>query len=243
MNETCFVAMAISEQTVGDSTITAEHLQSMYEDVIKVALQTSRPNLDIVRADEIAMPGSISTDILSHLMHDDFVIVDISYPNPNVYYELGVRHCCKPGTILIRNSAAGTKPAFDVSHQRYIEYEFSPKGIKDLTKSFREYFSWYDKNSEKPDNQVLQFAQLIRYNFPQYDVVKEKTPVEAATELFMMMMTNPEFLMLIGDTTMNQEEKNAAILRSLTDKPEAMKIVIQLLMQGKIDLLTNFPGA
>lgn len=232
--------MAISEQIDGEKTITSEHLLSTYDDVIKVALQNARPNLEIVRADEIAMPGSISTDILSHLLHDEFVIVDISYPNPNVYYELGVRHCCKPGTILIRNSAAGTKPAFDVSHQRYIEYEFSPKGIKELARNFRDYFTWYDKNPVKPDNQVLQFAQLIRYNFPQYDIVRAKSPTESATELFMMMMTNPEFMMLLSDDNLTPEEKNAAIMRSLADKPEAMRIVIELLMNGNLGLLTSF---
>ncbi len=232
--------MAISEQTIGDMTVTAEHLQSTYEDVIKVALQSARPSLEIVRADEISMPGSISTDIISHLMHDEFVIVDISYPNPNVYYELGVRHCCKPGTILIRNNAAGTKPAFDISHQRYIEYDFSPKGIKDLAKNFREYFIWYDKNSVKPDNQVLQFAQLIRYNFPQYDITKEKSPVESATDLFVMMMSNQDFMTQLSDESLSKEEKNAAIMRTVANNPEALKIVIQLLMNGNSDLLMNF---
>ena len=31
-----------------------------------------------------------------------YVIVDITYPNPNVFYELGIRHAISPRTILIR---------------------------------------------------------------------------------------------------------------------------------------------
>ncbi|MBT2558756.1 hypothetical protein J7E24_13240 [Hymenobacter sp. ISL-91] len=234
--------MAISEQIVGETVISSDDLKSTYEDVIKVALLSARPSLEIVRADEVAIPGSITTDILSHIMYDEYVIVDITHPNPNVYYELGVRHCCKPGTILIRNSAATTRAPFDISNQRYIEYEATPRGIKELSKTFREYFTWFDKNPTKPDNQVLQYAQLIRHNFPQYNIEKEDNPVDSMVNLFTMLMTNPSFMQAASDDSLTPEEKNAAILGSLSDRPELIKIVIQLMMRGELDSFDKLLG-
>lgn len=243
MNEKCFVAMAISDQTVGDATITSSELKSIYEDVIKVALTAARPSLDIIRADEVAMPGSITTDILSHLMYDEFVIVDITHPNPNVYYELGIRHCCKPGTVLIRNNQAPVRPAFDISHQRYIEYEATPRGIKDLSNNFKEYFNWFDKNSSKADNQVLQYAQLIKYNFPQYDIEKEQDSTDILVVLFTKLMTNSSFMSAISDESLSQEDKNAAILNSLSGDPESMKAILQLLVRGELDSFGKLFGS
>jgi O-acetyl-ADP-ribose deacetylase (regulator of RNase III) len=45
-----------------------------------------------VRCDEIAGAGSIHEDMFSHIAADDLAIVDITTGNPNVFYELGVRH-------------------------------------------------------------------------------------------------------------------------------------------------------
>lgn len=66
----------------------------------------ARPNLEIVRADEVAFPGTMTTDIITRIMHSDYVIADVSYPNPNVFYELGLRHACRVGTIIIKDKAA-----------------------------------------------------------------------------------------------------------------------------------------
>src|SRR5947208_5652339 len=122
MKETCFVVMAIGDQSYNGETVTAASLQDTYNNVIKEALLQARPGLEVVRSDDVAVPGTITTDILTRLMHSTFVVVDITYPNPNVFYETGIRHACKPGTLLIRDAEAPVKAPFDVSHQRYTEY-------------------------------------------------------------------------------------------------------------------------
>ena len=101
MNNTCFVIMPIGTQTLGDITITEQQLREKYDFIIKNAVIKANPSLEVIRADEELNPGSISNDIFTKLMHAQFVIADITYPNPNVFYELGIRHAIKPGTILI----------------------------------------------------------------------------------------------------------------------------------------------
>lgn len=226
MDDTCFVIMAISDQEYGEYSITSEELQDNYENVIKQAILQARPTMTVLRADECAVPGTITTDILTHLMYDSFVIADITYPNPNVYYELGLRHCFKPGTVLIKRSDINIKAPFDLSHQRYIEYECTPKGIQSLAKQLKEYFKWYFKNPTKPDNQVLHLAQLIKFPFPNYEIKKDAHDITA--QLLSIMASNPDALELFTDNTLTDTEKGIKAITMFKDQPDVIKTILQL---------------
>jgi O-acetyl-ADP-ribose deacetylase (regulator of RNase III) len=76
---------------------------------------------DVIRRDEIARAGSIHKDMFMHIAMDDLVLVDITTANPNVFYELGVRHALKP-SITVLTKHRGTKVPFNIQGQRVIEY-------------------------------------------------------------------------------------------------------------------------
>jgi O-acetyl-ADP-ribose deacetylase (regulator of RNase III) len=76
---------------------------------------------DVIRCDEIARAGSIHKDMFMHIAMDDLVLVDITTANPNVFYELGVRHALKP-SITVLTKHRGTKVPFNIQGQRVIEY-------------------------------------------------------------------------------------------------------------------------
>ena len=57
-----------------------------------------------------------------------------------MFYELGLRHAIRPGTILIKDKNI-TNKVFDISHLRYIEYENSPTGLKNLAEQFIKTFN------------------------------------------------------------------------------------------------------
>src|SRR5215472_15936322 len=44
------------------------------------------------RSDMMPEPGRITTQIVRELKEADLVIADLSFDNPNVYYELSLRH-------------------------------------------------------------------------------------------------------------------------------------------------------
>lgn len=168
MTKSCFVVMAIGDQKHSDKKITSVELKKIYENLIKKAIKDAYPDIEIIRADEVNEQGTITNDIVTRLLFSDFVIVDITYPNPNVYYELGIRHCSKSGTILIKDKSVETYAPFDISHERYIEYENTTEGLNDLIKQLKEKFSWFENNKNKPDNHVLFHAKNSKFNFPQY---------------------------------------------------------------------------
>ncbi|EPT6811610.1 hypothetical protein ACVQ5I_003612, partial [Vibrio cholerae] len=62
-NKTCFVVMAIGDQEVNGQKITYDELKEKYDNLIKEAVIKARENLEVVRADEISLPGTITTDI------------------------------------------------------------------------------------------------------------------------------------------------------------------------------------
>lgn len=186
--------MAIGRQQIGETVIEEAKLRGTYEDFIKPAVLQADPQMEVIRADDVAAQGTITTDILTRLMHNDIVVVDISYPNPNVFYELGIRHACRSGTIIIRSKAAEGFAPFDVSHQRHISYEESLGGVKALADQFRERFAWYSANPLAPDNHLLEHAKSSKFNFPQYGKEVVQRREEGIAELIQAIIESEEIM-------------------------------------------------
>ena len=232
MRESCFVVMAIGDQTHGDAKVSARDLRDTYDNVIREALIQARPNLEVTRADDVSAPGTITTDILTRLMHSTFAIVDITFPNPNVFYEAGIRHACRPGTFLIRDADAAARAPFDVSHQRYYEYRKTPAGIKALANDFRGAFAWYDSHTGEPDNQLLSLAKLTHYNFPQYGQDRREEVMDNISELFTLFIGMPELLALVHDAAMPNDEKQQRLLQALAANPRQSKKFMKLILKS-----------
>lgn len=80
-----------------------------------------------IRADEISRPGRITSQIIEHLKKDELVVADLSRKNPNVYYELAIRHAVQKPIILIGESELDIP--FDLAAQRVIPYSIDPDDI------------------------------------------------------------------------------------------------------------------
>lgn len=75
-------------------------------------------NLRVIRADGIDKPGVITKQVIEYIVKSRLVIVDLSYHNPNVFYELAIRHMMRlPIVQIIRKS--DTIP-FDINRMRTI---------------------------------------------------------------------------------------------------------------------------
>ncbi|TCT22974.1 hypothetical protein [Thiobaca trueperi] len=230
--KTCFVVMAIGDQEYNGKAITAQDLKSKYDDLIKEAILKASPEISVVRADDISLPGSISSDILTHLMHADYVIADVTYPNPNVYYELGLRHASRPGTIIIRDSS-GPKVPFDISHLRHFEYENTATGLKSLASNLKAYFDLSVKNPGRPDNQFLELAKLTKYEFPNYIDEPEEDPVITA---IMSLITNPDTAGLLVKAGSGQEVNQAEMLSAIFQNPTVGQNLLKaMLATGHLD--------
>ena len=71
-----------------------------------------------MRADQISEPGLITTQVIQHIVEDPLVIADLTGSNPNVFYELAIRHAIrKPLVQIIQKDE---KIPFDVAGMRTI---------------------------------------------------------------------------------------------------------------------------
>lgn len=74
-----------------------------------------------LRADQISEPGLITSSVIQHIIDDPLVIAGLTGHNPNVFYELAIRHAVrKPLVQIIRK---GEQIPFDVAGMRTISVD------------------------------------------------------------------------------------------------------------------------
>jgi len=82
-----------------------------------------------VRADQDT-GALIITQMIERLYFADLVLADMTIPNGNVYYEVGVRHAARDkGCVLL--AADWSKPLFDLAQVRTIKYPLADGGVGD----------------------------------------------------------------------------------------------------------------
>jgi hypothetical protein len=115
----CFVLMPFGTKTDG---IKKEiDFDKVYNSFIKPAI--IKAGLEPVRADEERSGGFIHKPMYERLMFCDFAIADLSFANPNVFYELGIRHALKPFTT-VSIFEINTKLPFDTAALRTFPYNY-----------------------------------------------------------------------------------------------------------------------
>lgn len=239
-SNTCFVIMPIGDQTVGGETTTFIELKQRYDDLIKEAINKAAPDLEVVRADEIALPGTITSDILTRIMHSDIVIADVTFPNPNVFYELGLRHACKPGTIIIKDKN-GPKVPFDIAHLRHIEYENTPTGLKELSENLKKYIVHFSDNPSHPDNHLLELAKLTGYKFQNYGK-NEYDPEEDKLSVFLSVMQHPDLMEIFMRKGAGEPVDNTEIFQTFMKHPDIAGTLFKAMVRsGEISLSGSQP--
>ena len=119
--KTCFVIMPYCAERKHPVSGDIIDFDATYEKMISPAVKAA--GMDCIRADHVEKAGVIHKDMIERILTSDMVVVDITTGNPNVLYELGIRHTArKTGTIIIRRQ--GDRIPFNINAMRVIEYEF-----------------------------------------------------------------------------------------------------------------------
>jgi hypothetical protein len=128
-DRSCFVIGPIGDRlaSIGSPDRTRfEQALRIFESIIKPACESV--GLEPVRADGITRAGEIPDQIFRYLRDSDIVIADVTGGNPNVMYELGLRHTTNGLTIQI--GERGRLP-FDVQAIRTIQFVHGDMGYID----------------------------------------------------------------------------------------------------------------
>ena len=112
VKKACFVIAPIGEP----ESDTRKRSDQVLRHIIRPAVESL--GYLATRADEISQPGNITTQVIQRIIDDPLVIADLTERNPNVYYELAVRHAIrKPFVQIIQE---GEEIPFDVAGTRTI---------------------------------------------------------------------------------------------------------------------------
>ena len=106
-----------------DAPVQLIDFNRVYTEYIQPALQSA--GFEPFRADQEIRAGDIRADMFQELLVADLVVADLTIDNPNVWYELGVRHALRArGVVIICGGTVTT--AFDLYTDRKLRY-----GLKD----------------------------------------------------------------------------------------------------------------
>ncbi|GKS68286.1 hypothetical protein W03_02900 [Nitrosomonas sp. PY1] len=189
----------------------------IYNELIKPALEAA--GMDAFRADEEERAGDIRTDMFQELLIADLVVADLTIDNPNVWYELGVRHALRArGVILISGGRATT--AFDLYTDRKLRYgikdagpdsitlEKDMKKLSEMVKATME--SWHGRkispvyhllpNLQEPDWKSLRIGDVCEF-WEQYEAWEKRIALARKTDF-------------IGDVLVLADEAPVAAFRA-----------------------------
>ena len=202
---------------------------------------------------QVPSAGSITNQIISSLLNDDLVIANLTELNPNVMYELAVRHAVRKPVIVMAEN--GTRLPFDVSAERTIFYSNDMMGAielkRQLTDMLNDIEAHPDKEVDNPIYRVTELEVIKRqsegdlqgYIVNQLESISNKVNVLEANREYSRDPLNKKshnILSVIGSYS-SQEEKSKFFVSLMKEVPaNSMDIEFDIHDDFKVNLV--FPA-
>nr|WP_295890663.1 hypothetical protein [uncultured Devosia sp.] len=158
LDKECFVVCAIG----GDGSPERKHADWVLEEIIEPVFQKDFPEFKVTRADKLKTPGLIDAQIIDRLLKARLVVADLTFLNPNAFYEIGIRHVV--GLPVIHMHREDQKIPFDVSLFRSLPFELSePKHLKAARAGLRELLTAALDENHKVENPVTKARGQVAF--------------------------------------------------------------------------------
>lgn len=243
----CFVDMPFGKKADLASGIEVD-FDGIYDSAIEPAIQEC--GLDPIRGDRERTGGIIHTPMFARLLLSDFVVADLTLANPNVFYELGIRHTARPFTTVLIFSPIHSLP-FDIAMTRAIPYTLKKGKLvgaaaKELKEDLKARLNEAIRGTASKDSPLYQLIP----KFPKIDL-----PHEVAEIFQDQVRTSDEFRNNLADARAKESDEArkaalVAIQQSLKDlKTAQSEILVELMLSYRdvsawdemVNLANEFP--
>lgn len=222
----CFVVTPIG----GDNSDIRRAADGVLDAVIiptLISIGFKEPNISV--AHRMPNPGSINKQIIQRILEDDLVITNLTTLNPNVMYELAIRHSARKPVIQICEE--GTKLPFDIVEERTIFYTNDMLGSVQLKQRLAQIVPEALKD-QLPDNPIYRVVENI--------IIQSSTNINDTDKIVIKRLDNIEKLISQGsklnDTGIRFHQNFTLYGRKTQDYER--KILIQIVQ----NVIRNFGG-
>lgn len=148
----CFFIAPIGDE----GSETRERSDMLMEYIVEEAV--SDFGYSVTRADQMDQPGSITSQIIEMTVESDLVVADLTGHNPNVFYELAVRHATgEPFIQLIKSTES---IPFDISDLRAIKYGLGVKEAEQAREKIRSQLESLRDEDPEFDNPISRSSEI-----------------------------------------------------------------------------------
>lgn len=172
-DKTCFIITPIGNS----NSAIYRHINGVIRSVIRPCLEKAGFT-KIKAAHEINEIGSINTQVITSILDADLVVANLTGTNPNVMYELCLRHAIAKPVIHI--CEAGTDLPFDIKDSRTIFYRNDMLGVDELKEALETMLREIDYTKDYKDNPI--------YNARAIDSIMKEDGGENSTSVIMSML-------------------------------------------------------
>lgn len=152
INRNCFIITPIGPAN--------SEIRRMADGVILSAIRpiVEKMGFNVITPHEMSDPGSIEHRIIHHILNSELVIANLTGLNPNVMYELAVRHSFGKPVVCIAEKS--TILPFDINSQRVILYTNDMYGVSELCETLPNFIN--DALNKDPLNPIINVVSDIK---------------------------------------------------------------------------------
>ncbi len=137
-------------------TLSEKDWAEVFENVFKPALEEC--GYECSRAE--TSRGSLIASILEGLVEADLVLADVTDRNANVFYELGVRHSLRRGTIIVSNGTEHVPS--DLRGYWFLTYGLRPAEVIKFKAEIKRLVREFEDKPQRSDSPVSDYLDRVQ---------------------------------------------------------------------------------
>lgn len=170
----------------GEGSPTRQRADKIFKHVIAKA--TEECGYKAERADHMPDPGMITSQVIQRIVDDPLVIADLTERNPNVFYELAIRHAIRKPLVQIIEK--GEAIPFDVAGSRTIHIDHKDlDSVEDAKAAIVTQIKFLENDPTKMDTPIsmtLDWQAMTQSDDPEHrsiaGIMSELSTIKAAIE-------------------------------------------------------------